>query len=232
MTQFDPESAGQRNVKGPPPAAMIRKQLAQARILAVRLIGHPGSGKTQLIDATLRRLPAPQRVAVIVVNPASSRDADRLLGLCGFVGHIDAAAPDAASILRIMSQLQLEKFDVLLIETAGGLGTLPDLGQDATVAVFAVSGGDDKAAEYSGLLNSASAIVLTKTDLHAMVKFDDGVFRRDVKNINPSAEILALSAVSGDGMPSWLAWLDRKRIDKRSRDADAGAEHFKEYFIG
>ncbi|MGD0770498.1 MAG: GTP-binding protein [Tepidisphaeraceae bacterium] len=232
MTQFDPENAGQRNIKGPPPAAMIRKQLAQAHILAVRLIGHPGSGKTQLIDATLRRLPAPQRVAVIAVNPASSRDADRLRGLCGFVGHIDAAAPDAASILRITSQCQLENFDILLIETAGGLGALPDLGQDATVAVFAVSGGDDKAAEYSTLLKAASAAVLTKIDLHPMVKFDEGVFRRDVKNINPSAEIHALSAVSGAGMSSWLAWLDRKRIEKRSRDANAAAEHYNETFIG
>ena len=231
MTQFDPDSAGQRNVKGPPPAAMIRKQLAQARILAVRLIGHPGSGKTQLIDQTLRRLPAPQRVAAIAVNPASIRDADRLRGLCGFVGHIDAAAPDAASILRITSQLPLEDFDILLIETAGGLGPLPDLGQDATVAVFAVSGGDDKAAEYSGLLKSASAVVLTKIDLRPMVKFDDDVFRLDVKNINPSAEIHALSAVSGAGMASWLSWLDRKRIEKRSRDA-ASAEHFNECFIG
>ena len=232
MTQFDPENAGQRNIKGPPPAAMIRKQLAQARILAVRLIGHPGSGKTQLIDQTLRRLPAPQRVAAIAVNPASIRDADRLRGLCGFVGHIDAAAPDAASILRITSQLPLEDFDILLIETAGGLGPLPDLGQDATVAVFAVSGGDDKAAEYSGLLKSASAVVLTKIDLRPMVKFDDDVFRLDVKNINPSAEIHALSAVNGEGMSSWLAWLDRKRIEKRSRDANATAEQYNEPFIG
>jgi hydrogenase nickel incorporation protein HypB len=232
MPQFEPKNAGQKSFKRTPPAAMIRQQLARAHILAVRLIGHPGSGKTQLIDATLRSLPAPQRVAVIVVNPASSRDADRLRGLCGYVGHIDAAAPTAASIWRLISPLQMKNFDILLIETAGGLATLPDLGQDATVAVFALSGGDDKAAEYSMLLKAASAAVLTKIDLHPLVKFDEGVFRRDVNSINPSAEIHALSAVSGAGMSSWLSWLDRKRIEKTSRNANAGAEHYKEYFIG
>ena len=153
-------------------------------------------------------------------------------GGCADLWATSTPRADAASILRITSQMQLENFDILLIETAGGLGTLPDLGQDATVAVFAVSGGDDKAAEYSTMLKSASAAVLTKIDLHPMVKFDDQVFRRDVQSINPSVEIHALSAVSGAGMSSWLSWLDLKRIEKRSRDANAAAGHFNESFIG
>jgi len=213
--------------------AMIRKALAQARVLGIRLIGHPGSGKSELIEATLKRLAAPKRVAVIVVNPASGRDADRLRKFCGFVGHVDAAVPDSASIWRAISELKLERFDTLLIEAAGGLATLNDLGQDATVAVFAVSGGDDKAAEYHTLLNSSSAIVLTKIDLLPLVKFDRNVFSNDVRGINSSAEVIEISAMTGSGMPEWLDWINRTRTAKtQGRSRGDPNQRSSDSFIG
>ena len=74
--------------KGGPPEAMIRAALARAGVLAMRIIGPPGSGKTELIEATLKGYPAPRRVAVIAVDPASVREADRLQNKCGFVAHL------------------------------------------------------------------------------------------------------------------------------------------------
>ncbi len=152
-----------------------------------------------------------------MVNPASSRDAQRLGGVCGQVALVDAAVPTSSSMYRIISELSLEKFDLVLIEAAGGLAPLQDLGQDATVAVFAVSGGDDKAAEYHALLNAASAVVLTKTDLRALVKFDSQVFRTDLQLINPSAEVYEVSAKTHSGISGWLAWLERVRFAKKSK---------------
>ncbi|HTW94421.1 MAG TPA: GTP-binding protein [Tepidisphaeraceae bacterium] len=201
----------------PPAAGMIRKALTDACIPLVRIIGHPGSGKTELIEASLNHMAAPQRVAVIVINPASARDAQRLGKSCRCVAHIDAAVPTSSSVWSIIRDLKLEEFDMILIETAGGLAPLQDLGQDATVAVFAVSGGDDKAAEYHTLLNAASAVVLTKTDLRQLVKFDSQVFRNDLQSINPSAEVHELSAKTESGIGEWLAWLERVRLDKRRK---------------
>jgi hydrogenase nickel incorporation protein HypB len=227
------DGSGEKNVARPPAAAMIRKALAQARILGIRIIGHPGSGKTELIEATLKRLAAPKRVAVIVVNPASGRDADRLRKLCGYVAHVDAAVPDAASIWRAMNPLRLGDFDTLLIESAGGMADLPDLGQDATVAVFAVSGGDDKAAEYHTLLSSASAVLLTKIDLRPLVKFDRDVFRRDIKQFNSSVGVYEISVMTGSGMPMWLDWLDRTRLAKaQSRSRGDSRDGSSDKFIG
>lgn len=200
-----------------PPQAMIRAALARAGVLAIRIIGPPGSGKTELIEATLKRLPGPRRVAVIAVDPASAREADRLHNLCGFVEHCDSAVPDPAAIWQIISQLRLEDFDFILIEGCGGMAPLKDIGQDATAAVLAVSGGDDKALEYRTLLPSASVILLSKIDVRQLVKFNEHVFRQDVSVIAPEAQLIELSAVTGSGMSCWLEWLDKARTAKKLR---------------
>jgi len=201
-----------------PPEAMVRAALSRAGVLAIRLIGPPGSGKTELIEATLKAYPAPRRVAVIAVDPASAREADRLQDKCGFVAHLESAVPDAVDIHRIISKLPLQDFDFILIEGCGGMTSLKDIGQDTTVAVLAVSGGDDKALEYRALLASASLILLTKIDVRYMVKFNEGVFRADARAVAPQADIIELSAVTGSNMFRWLEWLDKSRTAKKWRD--------------
>jgi hydrogenase nickel incorporation protein HypB len=225
--------AQEKSIGRPPAAATIRRALAQSRVVGIRIIGHPGSGKTELLEATLKHLPSPKRVAVIVINPASNRDVDRLQPLCGFAAGIDSAIPDAASVWHVISPLTLDLFDIVLIEAAGGLAPLNDLGQDKTVAVFAVSGGDDKAAEYHNLLGSASAILLTKSDLRPLVKFDPEVFRRDVRAFNPSADVYETSAKTLHGLNDWIAWIEQMRIAKRKRSANPEPDQSSaETFIG
>ena len=220
------------NPTRPPAAAVIRKALAKAAIPAIRITGHPGSGKTSLIEATLRHLPAPMRVGVIVINPASIRDAQRLRELCGYVGRLDVAVPTGAGVGRVFAEIDLQKLDLLLIETAGGLAPLHDLGQDAIVSVFAVSGGDDKAAEYRQVLAASSAVILTKKDLLPLVKFDSRVFRNDLESINPAAEIFEISAQTGIGIPAWVAWLDRLRACKRRKQAGPCPDAASNQFLG
>jgi hydrogenase nickel incorporation protein HypB len=232
------ENPGGRNWPGRPatefhlPAAgMIRRALAQAGVAAIRIIGHPGAGKTELVEATLRSVLAPKRVGVIVVNPASRRDAEKLERACGHVAHLDAAAPTASAISKVVSDLKLAEIDLILIESAGGLGQLQDLGQDATVAVFAVSGGDDKAAEYHTLLKASSAVVVTKSDLRPHVQFDPEVLRKDIRLINSLAEIFEVSAQTGHGMEVWVAWLERIRVAKR-RKRESADERSPDSYVG
>ena len=218
MTEATPQKIESKIIRHVSPVALIRAALSRARVLAVRLIGPPGAGKTQLIQETLKHLPNARRVAVIAVNPAAGRDAARLHGAAGLVEHIDAPIPTAATIWRVLSAHDLTKFDIVLIECAGGLSALPDLGQDASVAVFGVSGGDDKAMEYAALLDRVGAVVLTKIDLRPVVKFDSRVFRADVERINPGAVLHEVSSLSGAGMFSWLHWLNERHAAKRLRD--------------
>jgi hydrogenase nickel incorporation protein HypB len=196
-------------------AAMQNRQaLRKANVLAVALVGPPGAGKTALLEATARQLRGHAKVAVITVNPAAERDADRVSRYCDQVQAVKAAAPDARAIRPAIQRLDLARTEVLFIESLGGISGPPDFGQDATVSVLAVSGGDDKAAEYASLLTGSQALILSKAELQRHVIFDRGAFRSDVRRINPLAELMEISAFENSGLNRWLAWLDRRRQEK------------------
>lgn len=214
-----------------PPAALIRQAFKKTKVVGIRMIGPPGAGKTELIESTLKQLAAPRRVAVIVINPAPTREVDRLRNLCGYITAVPAAVPSAQAIWRVVSKLNLELFDAVLIESAGGLAPLQDLGQDTTVAVFAVSGGDDKAAEYHTLLSAASKVLLTKTDLQPMVKFDVKVFRNDIQSINATAEVDELCSIKGLGMEDWITWIE-KLIFTKHHGQDETSDRTSDVFLG
>ncbi len=216
-----------------PPESQIRQTLARAGVMAVRLIGPPGSGKTELIRAILARISSPQRVAVIVVNPAASRDAANLLPQCANVQWIEAAVSRPGDIRQAIQKLPLKDLDLIFIETCGGLAAIEDLGQDATIATLAVTGGDDKAVEYSAMIKHAAAVVLTNVDLRYVVKFDERVFRRDVQSINNTADIFEVSSTTGAGIFPLLMWLESKRDKMRIHDSVApGSDLKNDNFIG
>ena len=195
-------------------AVQNRTSLSKAKVLAVAMVGPPGAGKTALIEATARQLRDHARVAVITVNPAAERDADRVSRYCEQVQAVKTAAPDARAIRPAIQRLRLDKTDILFIESLGGIGGAPDFGQDVTVTVLAVSGGDDKAAEYASLLSGSQALILSKAELQRHVMFDRGAFRTDARRINPLADLMEISAFENTGLNRWLQWLDRRRQEK------------------
>jgi len=191
-----------------------RAALHDARVLVVALVGPPGAGKTAIIEATARQLRDRARVAAIVVNPAAARDADRISRYCRQVQAVNTAAPHADAIWPALHQIDLAQTDILFIETVGGTSGAPDLGQDVTVTVLGVTGGDDKAAEYARLLTESQLLILSKAELQRHVIFDRGAFRADVRRINPLTELIEVSAFENTGLAGWLAWLDRRRNEK------------------
>jgi len=187
------------------PAVANREALGTVRVLAVALVGPPGAGKTALIEATARQLRGKARVAVIAMSPAADRDADRVSRYCDQVQAVQTAAPDAASLRTALQQIDLNRIDVLFIESVGGIAGKTDFGQDRTVTVLSVTGGDDKAAEYGQLLAESPVVVLSKAELRRQVNFDLGAFRADVRRINPTAQLIEVSAFENTGLPRWLS---------------------------
>jgi hydrogenase nickel incorporation protein HypB len=192
-------------------AAGNRELLKTAGVLLVALVGPPGAGKTALIEATARQLRGKARVAVVAINPAADRDADRVSRYCDQVQAVKTAAPDAGVFGAALRQLSLNRLDIVFIESIGGIAGKTDFGQDRTVTVLGVTGGDDKAAEYADLLAESPVLVLTQADLRRQVNFDLGAFRADVRRINPATQLIEVSAFENTGLPRWLAWLDAQR---------------------
>ena len=195
-------------------AAQTRRELARRRIFAIDVIGAPGSGKTALLEATLRAMAGRHRPAVLVGDLATRRDGDRLARWCDRVVQISTGQGchlEAGQVRDALGNLDLEGVDVLFVENVGNL-ICPvgfDLGQNAKVGLFSLTEGDDKAAKHPYLVAEANLILLNKIDLAPHLTFDRAGFGADVRLLNPTVPILEVSATTGQGLDEWLAWLDR-----------------------
>jgi hydrogenase nickel incorporation protein HypB len=195
-------------------AAGVRVELARRSIFAIDLIGAPGSGKTALLETTLRALSGRRRPAVLVGDLATRRDGDRLARWCDRVIQISTGEGchlEAGQVRLALGQVDLEGVDLLFIENVGNL-ICPvgfDLGQTAKVGLFSLTEGDDKAAKHPYLVTAADLLLLNKIDLAPYLSFDRAAFEADVHLLNPHVPILEVSATTGAGLEAWLAWLDR-----------------------
>lgn len=213
-------------------AAHTRELLRKFKVLAVALVGPPGAGKTALIEAVARQLRGKLRVGVIIVNPAAQRDANRVLRYCAQVEPVSTALPDAQVIQPALTRMDLAKLDLIFIESVGGISGTPEFGQDLTVTVLSVTGGDDKAAEYARLLIESPILILSKCELQRHVMFDRGAFRHDVRKINPLAELIEVSAFENRGLSRWLVWLERRLAEKNPKHRAITTVLPSEWFFG
>jgi hydrogenase nickel incorporation protein HypB len=186
----------------------------RSRVPIVAVVGPPGAGKTVLLETTIRDLRPKLRVAVIAAHPAADRDAAHYRRYCAQVEAVNSARPGFREVGPALGRIDWAHTDMVFIESVGGIAGRTDLGQDVTVTVLAVSGGDDKAAEYGELLAASRVLILTKTDLRSHVTFDMNSFCKDVQRINPTAEVIELSAYENETIKPWLNWLDRYRQEK------------------
>jgi hydrogenase nickel incorporation protein HypB len=190
-----------------------RQVLDRNRVLALNLMSAPGSGKTALLEATIRALRGSLRIAVIEGDLETENDALRIRAL-GVDAHQittgTACHLDAELVAKALPNFDLERLDLLFIENVGNL-VCPasfDLGHHRNVVLLAVTEGDDKPAKYPVLFRTADTVVINKTDLlpfledFAVARATDGV-----RNLASHAEIFSLSAKTGAGLQAWLDWL-------------------------
>lgn len=199
-------------------AKLNRQALNEAGAVAISISGGPGCGKTALIDATMRRLMPDVHVGVIACDVASHLDADRMSSENDQVVQVNTGEigyADATHIHDAMQWLDLNWIELLFIENVGTLvGPAGlDLGQNVTATIFSVAGGHDKADKHPEWVQAAGVILLNKIDLLQAVPFDLDAFRGDVRRLNPNAELIELSSLSGKGMDRWVDWL-KARIKK------------------
>ena len=195
-------------------AATVRADLRRRGIFTIDLIGAPGSGKTALLEATLRAIAGRRRPAVLVGDLATRRDGDRLARWCDRVVQISTGEGchlEAGQVRDALAGLDLYGVDLLFIENVGNL-ICPvgfDLGQNAKVGLFSLTEGDDKAAKHPYLVTAADLILLNKIDLAPYLTFNRPGFEADVRLLNPTVPILGVSSTTGEGFEAWLDWLEK-----------------------
>jgi hydrogenase nickel incorporation protein HypB len=190
-------------------------------IFALNLVSSPGSGKTSLLEKTLLDCKEYFSSYVIEGDQQSTRDADRIHAIGTPVVQINTGKGchlDAHMVLHALQHMKPKENTVMFIENVGNLvcPAMFDLGESKRVVIASVTEGDDKPLKYPDMFQSAQLCIINKTDLLPYVPFDIEAFRSNALKINPPLEFIEVSALKGDGMNRWYAWIEKHLLAKES----------------
>lgn len=128
---------------------------------------------------------------------------------------------EAVHIKNALTALAPPPNATLIIENVGNL-VCPatfDLGEQLRVVVISTPEGDDKPLKYPDILANADLLIVSKADLSPYVDFDIDACIHHARCIRPGIEALVMSAKTGEGMETWLRWLDSQRQQYRQETA-------------
>jgi hydrogenase nickel incorporation protein HypB len=193
-------------------AGQNRSRFEEHGILALNLVSSPGSGKTTLLVKTISTLQGQQPLAVIEGDQQTTNDAERIRATGAPAIQINTGKGchlDAHMVGQALDKLELADNTLLFIENVGNL-VCPaafDLGEAAKVAILSVTEGEDKPLKYPDMFQAARLMLLNKCDLLPYLEFDVERAVENARRVNPTIEVIRVSAKSGEGMDEWLAWL-------------------------
>ena len=202
-------------------AEAIRKQMAERGILLVNITSSAGSGKTTLMQETARRLSPRMKMAVLVGDLDTERDAERIRQtgiealqiVTGGICHLEAQM-----VWQGMQSIDLEGIELLFIENVGNL-VCPasfDLGEDFRVTLLASTEGDDKPKKYPRMFLTSELMLVSKSDLLPYLPFSVEAAIQDARDVNPGIEAITLSSTSGEGIEAWCNWLETRVQAKKA----------------
>jgi hydrogenase nickel incorporation protein HypB len=115
-------------------------------------------------------------------------------------------------LARALHELTPPPRSLLFVENVGNLvcPALFDLGEGARVVIASTTEGEDKPLKYPHMFRAADLVVLNKVDLLPHLTFDPARFVAHVRQVNPTAGVLEVSATRGDGLPEWYGWLSAR----------------------
>jgi hydrogenase nickel incorporation protein HypB len=195
--------------------ASENRQLFEHRgLLVMNLMSAPGAGKTTLLEAMIKSLGDRCRLAVIEGDLQTDLDTQRIQALgvrshqitTGTICHLDARM-----VAHVLTVFPVTDLDLLVIENVGNL-ICPasfDLGESLRVVVCSVAEGVDKPKKYPVMFNKASVVLINKIDLATASGVDLTELETNVREVNPTALIFAVSARTGAGLLAWTDWLQQ-----------------------
>lgn len=197
----------------------LRARFHEAGTFVVNLVSSPGAGKTALLEKTLRVLKdRGVSVAALVGDLETENDARRLANSGAPVRQIVTAGMCHLEANMIETHLtdwglNLPATDVLFIENVGNLvcPSSYDLGEDLRVVLMSVTEGEDKPLKYPPLFSTARLVMITKIDLAEAAEFNREAAYANIQAVQPNASIFETSAKTGQGMATWLAYLESLR---------------------
>ena len=204
-------------------AEKLRKELKSEKTFLLNLMSAPGSGKTTTLVQTINRLEKDLKIGVMEADIDSDVDAYTIAektnaksiqlhtgGMC----HLDADMTRQG-----VKELDTKDLDLAILENVGNL-VCPaefDTGASMNVCILSVPEGDDKPLKYPLMFSVCNVVLVNKIDTLKAFDFDMQKFTNHVKELNPNAIIMPISAKTGEGMEQFVTWLadERKKLTEK-----------------
>lgn len=204
-------------------AEEFRRVMADRGTFVVNVLSSPGAGKTSLLAATVGHWAARRRMAVLVGDIATDRDAQRLAPLVPVVQLTTGGAChlELPLVERGLDALPPGNLEFLFIENVGNLvcPSSHDLGEHLRVVVLSTTEGDDKPGKYPKAFRTSDALVINKIDLVAHVPFSIEAAAADARSIQPKLAVWPVSALDGEGVSAWCDYLEARRAQLLEKHA-------------
>jgi hydrogenase nickel incorporation protein HypB len=189
-----------------------RKLLQKYDIQTFDVMGSIGSGKTSLIEKLIEILKRKHNITVFKGDLTTTIDAE-LIGRHGVqVVAINTGKEchlDANLVRKALHRIDLKRTDLLFIENVGNLicpAEFP-LGSKKRIVVISVTEGPYMVVKHPFVFIDTDMVVINKVDLAQAMNVDLKELERDVKSINPNANIVATNCRSGKGIPEVISGL-------------------------
>lgn len=181
-------------------------------IYMVNMVSSPGSGKTSILERTIKESTNQRGIYVIEGDQQTMLDASRIEKAGAPVVQVNTGNGchlDAAMINKAVKKLEVPDGSLLIVENVGNLvcPALFDLGESSRVMIISVTEGEDKPLKYPNMFQSSHLCLINKCDLLPYVDFDPEKFREYARRINHQLEFITISAKTGEGFGEWMQWL-------------------------
>jgi hydrogenase nickel incorporation protein HypB len=183
-------------------------------ILCLNLVSSPGSGKTSILETTIKALVSKHKIFVIEGDQQTTRDADRIERSGAPAIQVNTGSGchlDAKMVHLALKKMEVGNKSILFIENVGNLvcPAMFDLGEQKRVVVISVTEGDDKPLKYPYMFQTSNLCIINKTDLLPYVDFNVETAKNYARQLNPDLEFIQMSAKTGEGMSDWFKWLEQ-----------------------
>ena len=181
-------------------------------ISCLNLVSSPGSGKTSLLERTIKEFGAEIDFYIIEGDQQTLNDANRIQQAGAPVVQVNTGNGchlDSDMINKAIKQLNPKQDSMLIIENVGNLvrPAMFDLGEKKRVVIISVTEGEDKPLKYPNMFAGSQLCIINKTDLSPYVDFDIEKAKKYALQVNHNMEFIELSVKTGDGIDKWYKWL-------------------------
>ena len=194
-------------------ADALRQELKGRGVFLLNLMSAPGSGKTTTLVQVINRLKDKISIAVMEADIDSAVDAIRIKEATGVPSiqlHTGGMCHlDAEMTRQGLDHVELKDVDLVILENVGNL-VCPaefDTGASANAMILSVPEGDDKPLKYPLMFTVCDLVLINKIDVMPYFDFDLDRCKEYIRQRNPKAQVIPISAKTGEGIDVFAEWL-------------------------